>query len=338
MLRDDRGTRLPADSPARNCGQGGGMPRHPRPRVPEWALPWIESFTLHLESAGRSPLTVERYTDSIGWLAGWLATDSPTLHDWHETDHKHIRRFLLHLQDAGYSRKYVHNIGGALQQYWRWFAAEEDAPNPMSKVAVPAAPKLGETPPPVIAQEQLSLLLKDAESGRDFESRRDAALIRLFAGTGGRLAEIASLTLDDLAVSKREATVTGKGGKTRTVRYDHRCAVAIDRYLRVRARHKAVVECGATALWVGVRRRGAMTPSGIRQAIERRGARLGIRLWPHLFRHTFAHRWLDAGGAEGDLEELAGWESPQMLRHYGRSARSARARRAYDRVDVMGGV
>ncbi len=49
-------------------------------------------------------------------------------------------------------------------------------------------------------------------------------------------------------------------------------------------------------------------------------------------RHTFAHRWLDEGGAEGDLMALAGWESPQMLRHYGRSARSARARRAYDRA------
>jgi hypothetical protein len=44
---------------------------------------------------------------------------------------------------------------------------------------------------------------------------------------------------------------------------------------------------------------------------------------------------LDNGGAEGDLMELNGWSSPQMLARYGRSARSARARRHYD--DVMGG-
>lgn len=81
-----------------------------------------------------------------------------------------------------------------------------------------------------------------------------------------------------------------------------------------------------------------MTPSGIYQVIARRGERLGIKLHPHMFRHTFAHRWLDAGGAEGDLMELTGWDSPQMLRHYGASARAARARRAYDRVDVMGGT
>ena len=42
----------------------------------------------------------------------------------------------------------------------------------------------------------------------------------------------------------------------------------------------------------------------------------------------------DNGGAEGDLMELNGWSSPQMLARYGRSARSARARRHYD--DVMG--
>jgi hypothetical protein len=36
--------------------------------------------------------------------------------------------------------------------------------------------------------------------------------------------------------------------------------------------------------------------------------------------------WLDRGGAEGDLMELNGWTSPQMLRRYGARACSARAR------------
>jgi hypothetical protein len=41
---------------------------------------------------------------------------------------------------------------------------------------------------------------------------------------------------------------------------------------------------------------------------------------------------LERGGPEGDLMELNGWSSPQMLARYGASARSARARRTYDRV------
>jgi len=40
-----------------------------------------------------------------------------------------------------------------------------------------------------------------------------------------------------------------------------------------------------------------------------------------------SHTWLDRGGPEGDLMELNGWTSPQMLRRYGASAR-----RTYDRI------
>ena len=55
-------------------------------------------------------------------------------------------------------------------------------------------------------------------------------------------------------------------------------------------------------------------------------------MFPHRFRHHFSHTWLDRGGPEGDLMELNGWSSPQVLRRYGASARSARARRTYDRI------
>jgi len=52
----------------------------------------------------------------------------------------------------------------------------------------------------------------------------------------------------------------------------------------------------------------------------------------HRFRHHFSHTWLDRGGAEGDLMELNGWTSPQMLQRYGGSVRGARARRHYDLI------
>jgi integrase/recombinase XerD len=73
-----------------------------------------------------------------------------------------------------------------------------------------------------------------------------------------------------------------------------------------------------------------MTASGIYQVIARRGRQCGIEVFPHLFRFHFSHTWLDRGGTEGDLMELNGWTSTQMLRRYG--ARSARARSSYDRI------
>ena len=75
---------------------------------------------------------------------------------------------------------------------------------------------------------------------------------------------------------------------------------------------------------------GADDGERIYQMIARRGRRCGMDAWTHRFRHHFSHTWLDRGGAEGDLMELNGWSSPQMLRRYSASARSARARRTYD--------
>jgi hypothetical protein len=43
-----------------------------------------------------------------------------------------------------------------------------------------------------------------------------------------------------------------------------------------------------------------------------------------------------ADNGNSDLMELNGWSSPQMLRRYGASARSARARRTYDRIMESG--
>jgi integrase len=103
----------------------------------------------------------------------------------------------------------------------------------------------------------------------------------------------------------------------------------VDRYLRVRPRHG---QAHRPELWLGVNNRGPLTRAGIYQAVARRGAQCGVGVYPQRFRHHFSHVWLDRGGAEGDLMELNGWSSPQMLRRYGARARAARARRSYDRI------
>jgi site-specific recombinase XerD len=294
---------------------------------------YLDSFDLVLRVNGRSERTREMYGDIARWFAGWLTGQG--VRRWSEVGKTQLRLFFLHCDDLGYAKSYRNNIGRCLQAFHKFLADEEDLPNPFTQLKPPPPPKAGEKPPPVLELQHLEALIKDAEKGRHFAGRRDAALLRLFACTGCRLAEITGLNVADVNIKDRTMTVTGKGRKVRTVKFDHKAALALDRYLRKRAEHKAA---DLPALWLGERRTGRMTPSGVRQMVERRGEALGLNIYPHLFRHTFSHNWLDAGGAEGDLMQLNGWESPQMLRHYGASARGARARRAYDRIDVMGGV
>jgi site-specific recombinase XerD len=313
------------------------MPRTAR-TDPKHFRPFIDSFDLTLRALNRKPKTIEAYTDATIWFGGWMVKTHPKITSWHKVRKEHLREFFAYLSSEGYSPGYCNQIGRSLQAFWKWFSAEEDAPNLFDLVKPPAAPKLGSQAPNVLAIEQLAALLKDAERSRDFQSRRDAALLRLFASTGCRLEEITMLDLADVALPQREATVVGKASKVRTVKFDAKTAVALDRYLRMRGTRDLAAKLGVTWLWLPIRGSKRMTPNGVRQVLRRRAARLGIKLHPHLFRHTFAHRYLDNGGAEGDLIELMGWESPQMLQLYGRSSRSARARRAYDNVNVMNGI
>src|SRR5450631_2200722 len=86
------------------------------------------------------------------------------------------------------------------------------------------------------------------------------------------------------------------------------------RYIRARARH---AQAWRPQLWLGTRNRGPLTANGIYQMIARGGRQYGMDVFPHRFRHHFSHTWLDCGGAEGNLMELNGWTSLQMLRRYG---------------------
>jgi len=231
-----------------------------------------------------------------------------------------------------FSSCYTSNQYRALQQFFKWWAEEEDRPDPMAGLH---PPKVTEKLVPVFSSGELSKL-EQARAGRGFAQRRDAAIIAVFRSTGIRLAELAGIRYDpqdtqrsDLDLWQREITVRGKNGKARIVKISYPAARTLDRYLRARARH---VQAWRAQLWLGVNNRGPMTANGIYQMIARRGRQCGVTVYPYRFRHHFSHTWLDRGGSEGDLMELNGWTSPQMLRRYGASARSARARRTYDRI------
>ena len=288
--------------------------------------PMIGSFDLHLRAEHKSPKTITIYTDAATWFASASLVPAG-LTDWSQVTARHVQEWVSTLL-AGYTDQYANNQFRALQQFFKWHATEDpDEPrrNPMANLK---PPKIGGKLVPVITDGELSALLA-ACKGSGFENRRDYAVISLFRDTGARLSELSGLGTEDVsAMTGRQPSparaTSSAPSSTPTTRPAHltgTCASAPSTRWR------------DSALWLGVRG-GPMTSSGVYQMIERRASQAGIRLHPHMFRHTFSHNWLDKGGAEGDLMELNGWEGPQMLARYGRSARGARARRHYD--DVTG--
>ena len=293
--------------------------------------PEISSFRLHLAAEGKAPRTVRTYTEAVQWFAAARLRQEPGRAGWEDVRKQDVQGWMAWLLGR-YSAAYASNQFRALQQFFKWLAAEDEIPDPMAGLRPPHVP---DRPVPVFADGDLPRLER-ACAGRSFQQRRDAAVIAVFAATGVRLSELAGIRYDpddprrsDVDLWHREITVRGKGRKTRTVKISYDAARSLDRYLRVRARH---AQAHRAQLWLGTSNRGPMTASGIYQVIARRGRQCGIDAFPHRFRHHFSHTWLDRGGAEGDLMELNGWTSPQMRRRYGASARSARARRSYDRI------
>jgi integrase/recombinase XerD len=286
----------------------------------------VDSFDLHLRAERKSPKTVRTYTEAALWLAAeYLMAAGVT--DWAAVTARHVQEWVVVLLGR-YSDQYANNQHRALQQFFKWYSTEDPDEPRNNVMANLKPPKIGDKLVPVLTDDELGALLATCKGG-GFQNRRDSAILHLFKDTGVRLAELAGLGKDDIDLRSREAKVTGKGDKQRTVKFTSDTARAVDRYLRERARHPMA---DRAALWLGVRSGGPLTASGVYQMAERRGEQAGIAVNPHKFRHTFSHTWLDNGGSEGDLMELNGWSSPQMLARYGRSARSARARRSYDRI------
>jgi site-specific recombinase XerD len=282
-----------------------------------------ESWGVHLEAANLSPNTIKLYLSGVRDLRRFLAaTGMPT--DVGDVTREHIEAYLVQLRERTSASTAATRYRG-LRQMFKWLVEEgEITRNPFERMR---PPKVEEQAVPVIPKVDLAALIKSL-AGTGFEDRRDTAIVRLFLNTGARLDEMAQLQLEVVSLQHRELYVLGKGRKARVLPLGAKAVKDLDRYLRVRARHKH-----EHLPWLWLSSKGQLTSSGIAQMIKRRCKAAGVRaIHPHQFRHTFSHLWLVGGGNEHDLAKLNGWSSLQMVGRYASSAAGDRARLAHQRI------
>ena len=196
------------------------------------------------------------------------------------------------------------------------------APSAFSAIRSPKVPKT--LPRPLSAANAVAITDPEARAGEGRESwilARDAAVLALLYGAGLRISEALGIARQDAPVGGIDAvTVTGKGGKTRTVPVIAPIGRAIEDYLKLCPYHLPA----QGPLFVGAKG-GRLSPRMIQFAVaELRGA-LGLpeTATPHALRHSFATHLLARGGDLRGIQELLGHASLSTTQLYTEGRRGA---------------
>ena len=169
--------------------------------------------------------------------------------------------------------------------------------NPLKRVD---PPKPSKQILPSLTTEQVNYLVEQVDS------LRDKAIISLFADSGMRLSELASIKACDIDWTNHTITIWGKGNKQRKAPFTEKTT----RLLRELISQNGTGE----NIW-------HMKPWGIVSVLRRLEKRTGLPCNPHTFRRTFASNLHRAGLDIEHIMRLGGWESLDMVVRYTRSVK-----------------
>jgi site-specific recombinase XerD len=138
----------------------------------------------------------------------------------------------------------------------------------------------------------------DDLDGSDPLDLRDRAVLEMLYGTGMRVSELASLTVDSAGESMF-VHVKGKGDKERSIPIGGSARRSLERYVAEARPFMETSESGE-ALWLGVRGR-PLGQRGIRRIVKRRAG-----TYPHALRHSYATHLLENGADLRSVQDLLG--------------------------------
>ena len=304
----------------------------PSDELPPSEVRILTDFTDHLALERRlSPNTVAAYRRDLTQLSTFLVRQRSSLGT---VTYPLLRRFLAQQHTLGYARASVARRVGAIHTFYRWAVATGRLTDDPVAAAGPAqggqpaadrAPSRRGGGP---GRGALPTSVPDADPLDHAVALRDRAVLELLYGSGLRVGEVATLTLDRIDLDRGRVLVMGKGSKEREVPMSDDCVTALDAYLKA---GRSVMSPGSGRELFYNKRKKRFSQRDIRTMVEQYVDRLlpGRRVSPHTLRHSFATHLLEGGADIRAVQELLGHASVATTQRYTHVSR-ARLFQAYE--------
>ena len=263
--------------------------------------------------------TLKSYRRDLGQFLAFLAThfgEVPSLATFAELAAADLRAFLAARRSRGTgSRSLLRQLSG-LRSFARYL--ERNGLGKIANFNAIRSPKLGRgLPRPLTPRMACEMVAADARAGEarpNWILARDAAVLGLLYGAGLRISEALAIKRDEAPIGRLDAiTVTGKGGKMRSVPVIAAVRKGIEAYLALcpfDLRTEGPLFVGAKG--------GPLSPRIIQLVVENLRGALGLpqSATPHALRHSFATHLLSRGGDLRTIQELLGHASLSTTQIY----------------------
>ena len=263
---------------------------------------WLEGFADHLTlEVGSSRHTVEAYLRDVRRFVGHVGAAGAA--EPGTVTPRMVREFVYQLKDLGLATSSIRRQISAVRTYYRFLVGEGYATaDPTDRLETP---KGWRTLPEVLTVAEVESLLA-APHPDEALAWRDRALLEIAYGAGGRVSEVVSLGVQDVAFDEGLVRFFGKGGKERLVPIGRRALGAVALYLR-EIRPGLDRGFGGGRLLLNARGR-PLSRVGAWGILKRAARRAGLakRVTPHTLRHSFATHLLEGGADLRAVQEMLG--------------------------------